>query len=85
MNLRLHVSDQAASDTLTMQTTVGVDLQSFMDPLIVQRIVAGDPDTSGLLGRMLERGTDTAMPPLATERVDPAGIDAVRSWIASLR
>lgn len=44
-------------------------------------IVPGDPDASQLFLRMDLRG-DVQMPPLGTERVDEAGVAAVRAWIA---
>jgi hypothetical protein len=33
---------------------------------------------------MLERGTRSQMPPLATEAIDPTGVAIIRAWIESL-
>jgi mono/diheme cytochrome c family protein len=46
-------------------------------------VVPGDPDRSVLYLRLQERPIGR-MPPLATERVDPQGLDIVRRWIESL-
>lgn len=45
----------------------------------------GAPDESRLLELMSTRGFLQQMPPLGTERVDAAGVSAVRGWIAGLR
>ena len=45
-------------------------------------MVAGDPEQSGLLARMKIRGSKDQMPSLATEIIDPAGVEAVTRWIA---
>lgn len=84
MNLRLSVRDSSLAATATYQTTVGVELQFFDDAPLETRVVAGAPDESGLLYRMLERGPDTQMPPLASEIVDDRGTALVRGWIESL-
>jgi len=47
------------------------------------RVAPGDPDGSTLTRRMGMRGS-AQMPPLATERIDPTGLEAVRAWIAAL-
>jgi hypothetical protein len=44
----------------------------------------GDPDRSLSYARMVIRGSDTAMPPLGTHVVDPAGVDLVKAWILSM-
>ncbi len=46
-------------------------------------VTPGDPERSVLHARMTRRG-EGQMPPLATLRVDEAGADLVRRWIASL-
>jgi len=49
------------------------------------RVIApGDPDRSVLVARMNVRGANQ-MPPLASTRVDDAGVTLVRNWIASLQ
>jgi hypothetical protein len=45
----------------------------------------GRPDTSRMIELMSDRGFLRQMPPLGTELVDQRGLDAVRSWIATLR
>jgi ABC-type transporter Mla MlaB component len=47
-------------------------------------IVPGEPDKSVLLKRAELRGRDQ-MPPLATSRVDEAGVSLLREWIKSLK
>ena len=59
-------------------------LQFFDNSMLVDRVVPGRPDESGLLFRMRGRGAETQMPPLGTEVVDPAGMAAVEAWIDSL-
>lgn len=53
-----------------------------------QRIVPGDPDSSAIAYRMSQRGEDVLvpdqMPPIATRKLDQAGLEAVRAWIAAL-
>lgn len=44
----------------------------------------GDPERSLVFARMSHRGSDTAMPPLGTHVVDPAGVAAVEAWIESM-
>jgi hypothetical protein len=48
------------------------------------RIASGMPDMSGVISRMRARGTDLAMPPIASERVDDAGVELLETWIDSL-
>jgi mono/diheme cytochrome c family protein len=84
MNLRLALGETRAEETRIFQTTVGVDLQNSVIPELSKRVVAHAPNESAVLYRMLQRGPDTQMPPLATEIVDDAGTAAVRAWIESL-
>lgn len=44
----------------------------------------GDPARSLVFARMSHRGSETAMPPLGTHVVDPAGVAAVEAWIESM-
>jgi hypothetical protein len=69
--------------TPTHATTVGVAL-SETDPGFATRVVAGDPDLSGLVHRMELRGDVKQMPPLASELADTAGTALVRAWIDAL-
>jgi hypothetical protein len=44
-------------------------------------IVPGDSETSSLVERVSQRDGRSAMPPLATEEVDGAGVKLLRRWI----
>ena len=68
----------------TYRSTVGVELQYFESDDYVYRVVAGDPEASGLLHRMTVRGSDIAMPPVGSELVHPAGLDLVSDWIGGM-
>ncbi|MEZ4452593.1 MAG: hypothetical protein R3B09_24250 [Nannocystaceae bacterium] len=46
-------------------------------------IKPGRPDHSALV-RRISRRDDAAMPPLATEVVDPEGLEVVRAWISAM-
>lgn len=48
-------------------------------------IAPGDPEASILYRRMASREAGVAMPELGTAAVDPAGLAAVRAWIAAMR
>jgi hypothetical protein len=84
MNLRLALTEARAEDTQILQTTLGIDLQNSVIPELKKRVVAHAPQDSALLYRMLQRGPETQMPPLASELVDVEGTAAVRAWIDSL-
>lgn len=84
LDLRLLAGERVAENTPAVQSTLDVPLQNFMDTTLTTRVVPGDPELSALLFRMTERGTRTQMPPLATEQVDPEGVDLVRRWIEAL-
>jgi mono/diheme cytochrome c family protein len=84
MNLRLSVSDTTPEDTNTYRSTIGVEMQYFESSPLTLRVARGDPDESGLLFRMTERGPKTQMPPLATEITDDDGGAAVGAWIETL-
>jgi hypothetical protein len=84
MVLRLSVGEHDAAATELYQTTVGVALQQWTGHGYTERIVAGDPDASAVAFRISQRTMNMQMPPLATEYVDPTGIDLVRAWISSL-
>jgi hypothetical protein len=84
MVLRLRVSERTATDSALVQSVVGGKLQSWRHPTLTQRVVAGEPDQSALLARMKIRGSKDQMPSLATEVVDPLGVEAVTRWIADL-
>lgn len=84
MVLRLDVDEHDAATTQIYQTTVGVDLQQWTNRGFTKRIVPGDPDNSAIFYRMGQRAMNVQMPPLATEKTDPAGIALVQEWIDSL-
>ena len=84
MNLRLSLGETRLEDTQILKTTLNIDLQNPVIPELTKRVVARGPGQSALLYRMLQRGPETQMPPLASEVVDPAGTAAVRAWIDSL-
>ena len=73
----------AIADTHIYKSSVDVHLTSLGGDLTL-RVAPGDAEHSGLLARMTTRGSDKAMPPLASEVVDPGGVALVRKWIDSL-
>jgi mono/diheme cytochrome c family protein len=84
MVLRLGTGDRDVETSAVYQSIVGHPLQYWRGGAITSRVVAGAPDASAIVARMSVRGTDDQMPPLATEQIDPAGVEAVRTWIQSL-
>jgi hypothetical protein len=84
MDLRLRVGDRTVQDTAAYRTSVGVPMQSFNGSALELRVTAGKPAASGIYYRMSMRGPKTQMPPLATEHVDEAGVQALRAWIEQL-
>ena len=84
ISLRLSVDDRTPEETAIYQTTVGVELDSWREPMFTERVVPGSPEMSALLFRMTVRGDPRQMPPLGTEDVDFGGVAAVRRWIESL-
>lgn len=85
LDLKLRTSELsgAASATQIYKSSVGAHLTELGGDLMY-RVVAGDADHSGLLLRMTTRGNEKAMPPLASEIVDPDGVALIREWIDSL-
>jgi hypothetical protein len=69
--------------TTTFRTTVAMPVATVTGSAEV-RVDPGRPETSALISRMSERGTEAQMPPLATELVDEPGIAAVHDFILSL-
>ncbi|NVB83074.1 MAG: hypothetical protein HOV81_32145 [Kofleriaceae bacterium] len=84
MILRLDVDEHDPSANQIVQTTVGVDLEHWINNGYTKRVVAGDPDQSALYYRMTQRDENVQMPPLATEKVDDAAVAMIRAWIQSL-
>lgn len=82
--LRLSVNDVSVERTAAYRTSVGRSLDSFSTAAFDVRVRAGRPEESALLFRLAERNVEARMPPLGSERVDPAGVRALRAWIESL-
>lgn len=86
VDLDLWLRTAELSDIQTTQSyrsSVGAALTETGEDL-ARRVAPGDPGASGLLQRMTLRGERRAMPPIASERVDEAGVAQVRAWIESL-
>lgn len=74
----------SVAETVSYTTTVSVST-SIALPGFTQRIVAGDAAGSALYERVnLDRGSDGAMPPLATELKDTAALLQLQTWIDGL-
>jgi hypothetical protein len=84
MVLRLRVSERDPAQSELVKSVVGGKLQSWRVPEFTTRVVAGHPELSAILARMSRRGSKDQMPPLATEVVDPVGVDLVTRWVTSL-
>lgn len=69
--LRANALD-AVANTPTYRTVVG------------SLVVRGHPDDSKLIEKVSKRGFLKQMPPLATERVDDAGVALLRRWVEGL-
>jgi len=84
LSLWLETSGTSVEETGAWQTAVDQPTAIFKDQHISGRIVPGQPDQSAVLYRMLQRGNNAQMPPLASHTVDEEGIAAIRAWIGSL-
>lgn len=84
VTLRLSVDEHSVEETAIYQSTVGVDLDSWLQKGFDSRISAGEPERSAVLVRMKTREKDDAMPPFASEIPDEDGMETVDEWIASL-
>jgi hypothetical protein len=84
MVLRLRVTDRDAASSGVFASIVGKPVTYWRGGAITLRVAPGQPDMSAITVRMQSRGTKDQMPALATEIVDPTGIEAVRAWISSL-
>jgi hypothetical protein len=73
----------AAADTESYKTTVSQMLTDTASQNTF-RVAPGKPAMSGLIERMELRGSEQAMPPIASEQVDVTGTGAVRAWIDDL-
>lgn len=84
LDLWLRVGELSApEDTQSYETTLGVALTEAGGALEL-RVAPGDAAASGLVSRMSSRGDERAMPPLASEQVDEAGIALISRWIDDL-
>lgn len=81
MGLRVDVADENVSDTAAF---AAIGSPSFWMSSL-QRIRPGNREGSAIYVRASIRGDSGQMPPLGTEVVDNAGLDAVGAWIDSLR
>lgn len=84
MVLRLGVGERDLLTSEIYVSTVNKRLQYWRGGPIELRVATGRPDASALVARMATRGSEDQMPPLATEVIDPAGVERVRRWISSL-
>jgi len=85
LSLWLNTDATTLQETASWQTAVDQPTQTFKDQHVSGRIVSGNPDGSAILYRMLQRGNNAQMPPLATHSIDADGTDIVRAWIGGLR
>ena len=84
MVLRLRIADRDAVTSGVFSSIVGKNIQYWRGGAVTLRVSPGNPDMSGIVVRMSARGNKDQMPQLATEIVDPTGIQAVRDWITTL-
>ncbi|HEY8923405.1 MAG TPA: hypothetical protein VIU64_03430, partial [Polyangia bacterium] len=86
MVLRSVTADHDVATDAVYASVVGRKVQYWRGgpSAIMNRVTPGDPATSAIIARMMTRGTDDAMPPIATEEIDPVGLAAVSAWITSL-
>jgi hypothetical protein len=84
MDLRLTIDDFTPAMTGAYRTTIGKEIQAYRNPAFTMRVVPGDPEKSALMFRMKTRGSKDQMPSLATEMVDPMGVQLIQTWIAGL-
>ncbi len=83
-SLRLEVGQRAVEQTAAYLTAVRVPVERYYRPGVTHRIAPGNPDASCVSVRMARRGQSEQMPPLATEKVDDAGVALVEAWIRSI-
>jgi hypothetical protein len=84
MDLRVSIDDFTPQMTGAYRTTPGQGVTAYRNPDYATRVVPHEPTRSALWFRMQSRGSKDQMPPLATEMVDPVGVDLVKRWIESL-
>lgn len=84
LDLRVSTTHRAVEQTGAYVTAVDQPLTLPLDPTLVFRIRPGFPEESGLYRLMSARQVGLQMPPIATELVDPVGLELVAEWIRSL-
>jgi len=92
LTMFVDVGTARVEDTPTWDGNVGVrtdpnERATGIEDMPEIRIVPGDPANSALVWRMQQRGgeeDDAQMPPLATEVVDEAAVEAIEAWVRSL-
>lgn len=82
LRLRLLAAQRTPEVTGLYTTTIGTRMAHTL-PGVTDVVVPGEPSQSGLWARMARRDA-FAMPPLATEEVDEAGLRIVADWIRTL-
>jgi hypothetical protein len=83
LDLRLSVGEITPQETAIQRSVLNVAMTD--QALGRLRVLAGEPNRSGVYTRMSSREAKKQMPPFATERVDDRGLVAVAAWIESLR
>jgi hypothetical protein len=78
------VRDQRPEDTAVYRTAVNQPLKGWVDKGYVLRIAPGSADASGVIGRISTRRPGDQMPEIATEIVDPEGVEIIIRWIEQL-
>lgn len=84
LHLDVESVDVSVQESGAYTTAINLVMKHVMPPDITLAIVPGNPDRSGLWLRMQHRHDGWEMPPLATNQVDPAGVDLIKTWIAGL-
>lgn len=84
LDLRLPAGHPDASATPGWRTSIGQRTSRRFATLPGLRVTPGEPEESALLARMGTREAGLAMPPIATEHVDTAGVALVERWIAGM-
>jgi hypothetical protein len=89
MNLRVYAGTRTVADTNAYKTAVNRPTTNLLE--YPYRIAGGDMAKSAVSNAMANRASDgnapdprAQMPPLATNKVDTAGMAAVNAWIKTL-
>lgn len=83
LDLGLRAGERAVTSTRAYATSVGVAVEQTSGD-DTARIAPGAPQDSALITRMKLRGAEEAMPPIASERIDDAGVALIEAWIETL-